>query len=168
MSNLKFKFNIYKIREWADDIFFEIHNLLALTRFIYYFIRWPIIRKVLKQNKNIKNLFKNKKIFILTSGPSINNLDLNKIQDELIISVNRGYKHPLFRKFSPIYHVIIDNKLDTGEWDLNWLKEIKELSPKTTILLNARWIRNKTLRNYIRKNEINCNFLSIQNCILQG
>ena len=42
MSNLKFKFNIYKIREWADDIFFEIHNLLALTRFIYYFIKWHI------------------------------------------------------------------------------------------------------------------------------
>ena len=159
MSNLKFKFNIYKIREWADDIFFEIHNLLALTRFIYYLIKWPIIRKLLRQNKKIKNLYKNKKIFILTSGPSINNLDLNKIQDDLIITVNRGYKHPLFKKFSPIYHLFVDNKLEKGEWDLNWLKEIKELSPKTTILLNARWIRNKALRNFVRENNINCNFI---------
>ena len=83
MSNLKFKFNIYKIREWADDIFFEIHNLLALTRFIYYYIRWLIIRKLLRQNEKIKNLYKNKKNFILTSVPSINNLDLNKIQDDI-------------------------------------------------------------------------------------
>ena len=154
----KKKFNIYRLREWVDDFFFEVHNILSITRYIYCLFKKPRIFSLLISNRKIKNDLKNQKVFILTSGPSINKMDLSRIKGENIITVNRSFNHPLFSELKPLYHVINDNKLITGDWDLDWLNQIKKLSPETTIVLNGRWILDKKLTDFLIQHDIKCLF----------
>ena len=154
----KKKFNIYKLREWMDDFFFEVHNLLTILRYIYCLLKEPKIFSLLISNKEIKNNILGQKVFIITSGPSLKKIDLSRLKGENIITVNKTFLHPLFAELKPLYHIINDNKLITGDWDLDWLYQIKKLSPETTIVLNARWILNKKLRDYLFNQEIKCRF----------
>ena len=61
-------------------------------------------RQILQNNTVYKNIHKGERCFILCSGPSINELDLKKLQNEKCISCSRHHQHPDYPIYAPLYH----------------------------------------------------------------
>lgn len=62
-------------------------------------------REVLRPNKLLKNSAPGKRCFILATGPSINKMDLKKLEGEFCISVSNFFLHPDFNVIKPEYHI---------------------------------------------------------------
>lgn len=77
---------------------------------------------ILAKNLEIKNKYLGQRCFILGSGPSIKDLDLNRLQDEYVLVVNEFDRHPQFKNLRHVHHVLadacyfIDNK-NTYFWE---------------------------------------------------
>ena len=54
-------------------------------------------KSLVKKNEKFKNIHKGKKCFILGSGPSVNDFDLTKLKDEIVIGLNSFYIHPHYK-----------------------------------------------------------------------
>ena len=77
--------------------------------------------KFLKRNIELKNIYNNKRTIIIANGPSINNFDLKKVQNELLIMVNRSFLHPDYEFIKPNFHIFVDPKLASGQWPLEYI-----------------------------------------------
>src|SRR3989338_279873 len=62
-------------------------------------------RKFLKKNKELANIFKGKRCFILATGPSIKTENLKSLAGELSLSVSNFFVHPDFKLIKPAYHI---------------------------------------------------------------
>ena len=63
--------------------------------------------------------------------------------------MNMGYFHKDYKQVQPNYHVFVDPKLASGEWDIGILDEIIELNPKVEFFLNSKWIYLDKFQTYI-------------------
>jgi hypothetical protein len=115
----------------------------------------------LKKNKLLKEINKNKRIFLLGNGPSLNDFDLKKLNNEIVIMVNRSFDHPDYEIIKPKYHIFIDPKLATGEWPIEYLETVYKKNPDVTLLLNAKWYHLKKFSNYRNKKNV---YWIINNC----
>lgn len=69
----------------------------------------PVKRGYLPENvterlKDVKDVHKGERCFILASGPSINKHDLSVLQDETCIAVSQFFLHPQIESIKPKYH----------------------------------------------------------------
>lgn len=96
------------------------------------------------------NIRKNRAIIIM-NGPSINEQDFNLLVGEDVIFANRGFKHPLYKKIQPKYHVFVDSKIKNGIWPITWLDEILEMVPNITFVMPAQWASIPMLQPYVKK-----------------
>tara|TARA_B100000900_G_scaffold248097_1_gene211100 strand:- start:7660 stop:8475 length:816 start_codon:yes stop_codon:yes gene_type:complete len=131
-----------------DDVLIDLSNLYL--NFLFLFQR----KGMLKKNKQLKNLYKNKKFFIVGNAPSINNYNLNKLVNKNVIMVNRSYKHPLYKKIKPKFHIFIDPKLSNGIWPISSIDEIHKLNPKCKIILHAKWFNLPKFKRFKKNKNI--------------
>tara|TARA_B110000014_G_scaffold260088_1_gene249175 strand:+ start:563 stop:1420 length:858 start_codon:yes stop_codon:yes gene_type:complete len=136
-----------------DNIMVEI--ISSITKLIFYFFYFFSTKyNFLKKNSELKECCKNKKIFIIGLGPSINNYDLKKINDEVIIMVNRSFKHKDYEYLKPKFHLFVDDKMALGIWPLTYLDEIFKKNPDCKILLNANWYKLDKFANLRKHKQI--------------
>ena len=63
-------------------------------------------KRILQQNKSLKNIHKGERCFILATGPSIKSIDLKQLKHEYCIAVSHFYLHPDFHVVNPQYYCI--------------------------------------------------------------
>ncbi len=68
----------------------------------------PDIQSLLAKNKETFDKHSNQRIFILGSGPSVNDCDLTLLHDEITIAVNQFSFHPDLERIAPDYYVTAD------------------------------------------------------------
>ena len=61
-----------------------------------------------KNNKKIKDKYKNQRCFVIGNGPSLIGFDSKLLKDEYCITVNSIAESPLFSDIDPIYHLFVD------------------------------------------------------------
>ena len=130
----KLKYNPYEI---ADALVIDLINFYNLIEFFVAKILGKY--SFLKKNLLLKNTNINKRIFLLGNGPSLNDFDLKKLKDEIVIMVNRSFDHPDYEIIKPKYHIFVDPKLSTGEWPLEYLDIVFKKNPNVSLVLNAKW-----------------------------
>lgn len=108
--------------------------------------------KFLKKNIELKNIYENKRIIIIANAPSINNFDLKKVQNEILIMMNRSFMHDDYEFIKPNFHIFVDPKLATGEWPLEYIDIIFKKNPDVKLILNADWYHLDKF-NKFRKNK---------------
>ena len=101
--------------------------------YIYRNIVFPRIltrryRNILKNNLAVKNTRIGQRCFILGSGPSIKNIDLDKFKNEYVFVVNEFNKHPQFKKLRQVYHVIPDTFYFKSDKSTYYWERIKNKS----------------------------------------
>ncbi|MES2087648.1 MAG: hypothetical protein V4467_01500 [Patescibacteria group bacterium] len=62
-------------------------------------------KKILRANEVMAGSARNKRVFILATGPSIKSQNLSILKDEICISVSNFFVHPDFKTILPKYHV---------------------------------------------------------------
>lgn len=128
--------NGWDVKEIFDDVFFECVNVAYALRARVC----SLARKMgLKNNDKYKNAFLDESFFILGNAPSINDFELDKLKGKNVICANRFFLHPSYSNIKPKFHIIIDQKLGTGEWPISFIEDILHLSPSTTLILNGNW-----------------------------
>ena len=65
--------------------------------------------------KKFKNIHSGKRCFILATGPSINQMELSVLKDEVTIAVSFFGYHKNLNEISPKYHVFAPNHEPLGE-----------------------------------------------------
>ena len=153
----KLKYNPYEI---ADALVIDLINFYNLIEFFVAKILGKY--SFLKKNLLLKNTNINKRIFLLGNGPSLNDFDLKKLKNEIVIMVNRSFDHPDYEVIKPKYHIFIDPKLKTGEWPLEYLDTVYKKNPGVNLLLNAKWYHLEKFSKYRDKKNV---FWIINNCI---
>ncbi len=95
-----------KIETW-DNIAYTIYNFFAMLKYIL--IDNFKYRKVLRNNKHLKNIHKGERCFIVLNGPSINKLDLTKLKNEYTFCSNYFYMSEHIDSINPNYYCICDS-----------------------------------------------------------
>ncbi len=127
MLNKLMKSNIFII---------NLYGFFLYLRRYYFYLK---SRKYLKKNKELINKKKNKKIYIIGTGPSLKNIDLKKIKGDTLV-LNNFYKYNSPKEFIPNYCMIIDNYFFTENKEL--IKETIKKYPKINLILNGKYIKD--------------------------
>ena len=133
---------------------FIINSIKTIFSWLVYVTN----RSLLRQNRVLKNKHKGARCFILGSAPSINNIDLSLLKDEITFPLNNFYVHPKFKELISgsglQYYMIapIHPPQSTSQW-LEWLKGIDKFVPNTVVMLfGINWRRKLNLYKLIREN----------------
>jgi len=142
------KFKFWEFKQRLDDYFFESVNIAMKTIFFIKSIDGRY--DYMKRNIELKDKFKGKRAFLVANGPSIKKQDLKPLKDEITFFVNRAFLHEDYEYIKPTFHVIVDSKIATGEWDINFLDKVIEKNPNVIFLLNSNWYYMKKFQPYIK------------------
>ena len=94
---------------------YSFDNNTSVFKRILFTLRFRLAGLGFFLNKNEKiiksqrNKFKGKRCFVIGNGPSLNNLDLTLLKDEITFGVNAIYLNYDKMKFHPTFYVIEDN-----------------------------------------------------------
>jgi Protein of unknown function DUF115 len=110
-------------------------------------------RRTIKLNKKFKNIHYGKRCFIVGNGPSLNKLDLTRLYNEIVFTVNNIMSNEnLYKTLNSDYHVLIDPTFLTLNPDLpedrasiDLLKQINHENKKPVCIVrdDAKDIFNK-------------------------
>ncbi|MGY6648124.1 hypothetical protein [Wenyingzhuangia sp. IMCC45574] len=139
--------NFWQLMVRKDDFICSIANSMVKT--IKLFNKQE--RKAINTNKDISSICKGKNVLIVLNSPSVKEQDLNKFEGWNTIFVNRGFKHPLYKKLRPKFHFFIDPKMISGEWSVEWLDEILQMVPDITFVMPASWANHPKFKDHIDK-----------------
>ena len=95
-------------------------------------------KKLITDNAKYKNKYKGKKCFIIGNGPSVNNMDFDWLNKELVITVNEMFRHKKFNQLNSNFHFIADpvylqlNKRNAGDAEI--INKIHFLADSNTTL----------------------------------
>ena len=64
--------------------------------------------KLLLDNKRFANCHKGKRCFILGNGPSLNEIDFCKLQNEYVFTVNELFRHEKYKQLNSNFHFFAD------------------------------------------------------------
>ena len=65
-------------------------------------------KDILNTNKELKDIHRGKRCFIMGTGPSIKDQNLLKLKDEYVFVVNNFWRHPQFKDIQPKFFAYID------------------------------------------------------------
>jgi len=142
------KFNFWDFKLGLDDYFFELVNIAQ--RVVFYSKNINGKYNFLKKNRELKDKFKGKRAFLVANGPSIKKQDLKPLRDEITFFVNRAFLHEDYEYIKPTFHIMVDPKLATGEWDIKFLDIILDKNPNVIFLLNYKWYYIDKFQPYIK------------------
>lgn len=90
---------------------------------------------LMNNNKEYKNIYHDKRCFIMCTGPSINKQDLSKLKNDIVFGVSTGYLHKQYSEVHPKYHIMpqitYSEKFGTNEAE-ELFKEIDANTSKDT------------------------------------
>lgn len=152
MENYK-KTKTEVINDLIYDILHSNYNTIKYTKYLYQKTLCKKHKQLLK-NKELKDIYQNKRCFVLGNGPSLNNQKIELLKDEIVFMVNRSFLDKRYQIIKPKYHVIVDNKLATGEWPITYLDDIININPEVTFLLNSKWYDLELFKEYKNKYKI--------------
>jgi hypothetical protein len=90
-------------------------------------------RDLLKKNIDLKNKYKGR-VFILATGTSISEYDLNPLVDEYTIGVNRFFLHPDYQKLNIDFFTLIEDWSYQKLTGLSWIAEMCFLKSKRSMI----------------------------------
>ena len=141
----------WDIKLKLDDNILKLYNLFQRINFD---LRGYKRKFKTERNKELQNLHKGKRCFIIGNGPSIKNQDLTMLKGEITFFANMFYKHPQINLIQPTYYAIIDPKLQKRIWPLNMIDEILETCPGVKLFLNAKASVDENIYSYTKKADI--------------
>ena len=134
-----------------------LNNKTEYIAKIYYLflhiITYPKIKKILKENLELKNLNKNDECFVFLTGRSLNEFKLADFSDKITFSCNEIARHKDFSLLNLNYYAALDplttfkNKKDLEEF---YVKMLNELSLKSNNK-NMVCLLSYTLKSFIEK-----------------
>ena len=102
---------------------------------------------ILKKNIELKDKYKNERIFILGSGSSILHYDLKVLKNEYVMTQNSFYMHNDISNIDPNYHCVIPYYQSDKEYSIwiNYIAEMKDSMPNSLFIwgLNTRSLIEK-------------------------
>ena len=149
MALIKF----WDLKHFSDDIIFEIVNYL-----LFFADKLKLSqsqKNFLKKNKKFYNIHKNDSGFLVANGPSLKTQNLKFLKDITCFFVNRSFLHEDYDFIKPSYHFIVDNKLNDGTWNINFIDQIFEKNPNVKLFLNIDWFHEKKFEYYKNINKYN-------------
>lgn len=139
--------NFWQLMIKKDNLIIDVIGKVLTIRSRFNFKE----QKLLISTKPDIPLGKGKDLYLILNGPSLKKQDLALLKGKTLMFVNRGFKHPLYKLLKPDFHVFVDNKLLSGEWDMVWLDEIVRLNPNITFLMPVSWAFHDKVKPYIKK-----------------
>ncbi len=121
--------DVYKYVDCVTNAFLWLVNLLLR---IQSSLR-PHLRSVLKRNAKLKNLRHSDECFIIGNGPSLNNIDLNRIKGKDSFCVNHFYRQPK-DNYESTFYLGIDEGFLKGE-NREYIKKIRKEYPNIVMML---------------------------------
>lgn len=126
----------YEIKELIDSAMYGTFNILSQALF-----NVNGDKKLVKDNVQFKDLHKGQRCFILGTGPSLRDVDLSILKNEIVFGVNYLYKGNIPDNLNINYYCLYDEHF----YDESHIKETKEMfrNLKDTIFFvrtNARRI----------------------------
>lgn len=136
----------------------KLVKLLNLWRFAKGVFKSNISQRALLQqsSRTVKKLKCNRKCLLIGNGPNSSEIDLCQFVDSNIdiFTCNHAYKLPYYSQLNPTFHLIIDPKIISGEWNVSMIDKVLDLTDTTYILLDVRWHRNPLLAKYINNHRV--------------
>lgn len=83
----------------------------------------------LSSNKELKDIHKGQRCFILGSGHSIMTQDMTKLNGEIVMTQNHFQAHKDIASIHPRYHVVIP-KFHSADYDQDWIDWLKDMETK--------------------------------------
>jgi hypothetical protein len=92
-------------------------------------------KKVLKRNKELHNKYKDKRCFILGTGPSLNKCDLEFLKDEVSIGLNSIWHHENIGSWEPTAICFVEPSAYSGSenWD-KYFNKFREKIKKSILI----------------------------------
>jgi hypothetical protein len=110
----------------AKKLFKYTYNNLLLPRLLSF-----KNREVLAVNRTIKGKYTGKRCFVIGSGPSVKEIDLNKFKDEYTFVCAQFDRHPQFKSLEPSFYILSDSSYFTEREGNNYWPEQFKLKDKT-------------------------------------
>ncbi len=109
-------------------------NLFTLTRgFVVHSLNMAMNclpqPAAIQSNKQFKNKYKGKRIFILGSGPSIKTQDLRPLQNEFVMTQNHFHAHNDIEIIKPDFHVVVP-KYQPPQYDSDWIEWFNSMNER--------------------------------------
>lgn len=136
------------IEKW-DNIAFVIYNLIAR---IVYTLKYPKLYRLLKRNRELKDIHKGERCFIVLNGPSLNNYNLSKIKNEFSICTNYFYQTDYFNLIKPNYYCATDSNFFNVRNNLEKRKHIEKVlksSEDCKFVFNIKFLENFRLSDRV-------------------
>jgi hypothetical protein len=144
--------NIEKIKNWLKEPLYHHYDK--------YFVR---DKYLVKRNKILKNRHKGKRGFVIASGDSISQIDLNLLSNEITFGIGFMFAHPLINSLNLNYFYstepgpALDNPTHWTEHDWPKSLDCKSKVGKGKLYLN--FVRDELLNNgvqiFLDHNKIN-------------
>lgn len=134
-------------------------KLLSISRILYSYN----IRNHLKRNTELLSRRKTDRCFICGLGPSLQEIDLTKITEDIIV-VNRFRLFDSKRLINPTYFCMVDEEFFKGH-STDYLKSTVAEDVDSAFVLNAKFF--KQTKDILKKTE-NCYFVSMWSGILKA
>lgn len=131
---------------------FYIASIVNMLCDIINLFRYKENRIVKKCLADAKKEVRHKKAFIILNAPSVNKQNLFKLSDVDVAFVNRGFKHPDYKRLHPQYHIICDPKFIRGIWPVSWIYDILDLVPDITFVFPVEWEKEDVMQELMVKN----------------
>lgn len=123
------------------DLRFELDDRLLRVYNVYRRLQERRLdeehRCLLKQNRELLDLHRGERCWIIGNGPSIRDQDLTRLRGEHTFVVNRFIHHERAEEIDPTYYCITDPKFGTGAWGTDFVDQIKERLPNVVLFLTV-------------------------------
>lgn len=137
------------------DLNLSIFNIAGKIKTIDSFIRKHYMFSVIKRNKVLENNPENatKKCYVIGLGPSLKNVDLDKIEGDTIV-LNRFFKiGESYPNFIPTYYLLSDEQFANKDNIKDFEKCLKGYAERgTRYLLDSRFSRNSYVKQFENEN----------------
>lgn len=143
----------YEIKELIDKLIFGSFNLLSQL-----FFHLKSEKRLVNGNKKFKDIHKGERCFILGTGPSLRDVDVTLLKNEIIFGLNYLYKGNIIDKVKIKYYCLYD-EIFHGK-NISDSMEILSLLPNTEF-----FVRTKAYNNF-RKSNLLSDKVNFQACNL--
>ncbi len=103
------------------------------------------LKKVLKRNVSLKNLRSYDECYIIGNGPSLNDVDLSKLEGKDTFCVNFFYKCPK-NHFQSKFFLVVDNGFSHNEVGRDYIRKVYNDYPEMIMLLRYDFIYEKRIK----------------------
>ena len=96
-------------------------------------------KEILMRNKNLQNIHKGKRAFVIVNGPSLNKQDISYLNSDITFTVNGFFKHNIVEKWQPTYHCVLDPVFFEEKRNVHdFWTEVTEKIPKSKLLVTLK------------------------------